>query len=640
MSEQLNKNLILLLLWLVLSVGFSSFAYGAEHAISIDVLSDSSVLVSTITSHGLDGRARRLTIDTGGNLTATNEFLNGFFKKAIGAPNNMSGLAISYSGIRSFKIPGLIPIDKYYPSPGGLLTVSVLINPQGDRVFLLYDNVRERRIDVINYNSDTGTLDDVPLFTIPVGRGSGGATTGVDEMAITQDGAKLYVTPPAWQYGNYLNVYNARTGDLLTSLGLGGSHATEVCLSDNGDVGMVVNSDGSVVAFDVSTDTVLGRLSAGSGMFHQCAITADGTLGFVNDRSGRRVWVVDLTASPPRLAPGTNPISVSNPIGDMSISLDQQFLIVTSTGSGPRPLLVIDISSRKVIHTFTFNTLPITATAKGSQTPEVKDPSCDPMVINGDFIITPDGFDPGHRLPLGDGVNEGTSWSFDFKTDPEFQCFPTSLPLASALLTLELTPKGSGISTDAFKINLIGFPPIITPVIQELPIGVTSTIQIELTNFYRNRALPDLLKATHGDSIPAFYADDAIVSFAELTLTSFAGGKVNDRFPDLGPEDVDTDFDATPCAENCVGTFTITAEFRNTSSDTLSDLFFEVGDLTGGNVLCNADGGVPWGYGADFTVPMDGVLKPQESFTVIFEIGLRSMNPFIFEVDLFGKVQK
>jgi len=286
---------------------------------------------------------------------------------------------------------------------------------------------------------------------------------------------------------------------------------------------------------------------------------------------------------------------------------------------------------------------PITATAEGSQTPGVDDPpftTDDPMVENEDFTITPDGFDPGHRLPLGDGVNEGTSWSFDFAEDPSFQFFSTSLPLASALLTLELTPKGSGISTDAFKINLIGFPPIITPVIQELPIGVTSTIQIELTNFYRNRALPDLLKATHGDSIPAFYADDAIVSFAELTLTSFPGEKVNDKFPDLGPEDVDTHFDATPCAENCVGTFTITAEFKNTSLDTLSDLFFEVGDLTGGNVLCNADGGVPWGYGADFTAPMDGVLKPQESFTVVFEIGLRSMKPFIFEVDLFGKVQK
>ena len=276
----------------------------------------------------------------------------------------------------------------------------------------------------------------------------------------------------------------------------------------------------------------------------------------------------------------------------------------------------------------------ITATVEGSQTPEVKDPPC-AMVINEDFTITPGDFDPGCTLPLGDGVNEGTNWRFDFTKDPELQCFPTSLPLASALLTLKLTPKDYLIYNDIFRID--GLSPI--PAFIGLPIDVLSTIQIELANFYRNMSLTHLLKAMNG-SIPAFYADDAIVSFAELTLTSFPGEKVNDRFPDLGPEDVDTDFDATPCAKNCIGTFTITAEFKNTSSDTLSDLFFEVGDLTGGNVLCNADGGVPWGYGADLTVPMDGVLKPGDTFVVEFKIGLRSMKPFIFEVDLFGKVQK
>jgi len=282
-----------------------------------------------------------------------------------------------------------------------------------------------------------------------------------------------------------------------------------------------------------------------------------------------------------------------------------------------------------------FTTPPITATVQGSQTPEVKDPPC-AMVINEDFTITPGVFDPGRTLPLGDGINERTSWSFDFAEDPEFQFFSTSFPLASALLTLELTPKSSP-STDTFTIG--GVSPIITPEIQMLSIGVPSTIQIELTNFYHNMALPYILKALHG-SIPAFYADDAIVSFAELTLTSFPGEKVNDRFPDLGPEDVDTDFDVTPCAENCVGTFTITAEFKNTSSDTLSDLFFEVVCLTGGNVLCNADGGIPWGNGADLTVPMDGVLKPWDTFVVEFKIGLASFDPFAFEVDLFGKVQK
>jgi len=62
----------------------------------------------------------------------------------------------------------------------------------------------------------------------------------------------------------------------------------------------------------------------------------------------------------------------------------------------------------------------ITAIAKGSQTPKVDDPpftTDDPMVKNGGFTITPDGFDPGHTQSLGDGVDEGTSWRFDF-TNP------------------------------------------------------------------------------------------------------------------------------------------------------------------------------------------------------------------------------
>ncbi|MBW2663823.1 MAG: hypothetical protein JRD93_18050 [Deltaproteobacteria bacterium] len=391
MSEQLNKSLILVLLWLVLSVGFSSFAYGAETVTAVDVLSDSSVLVITAPLVTVEGKVRRLTIDTGGNLTATGEVLNGYFYNVIGAPSSMSGLALDSFGIKSFKIPGLIPIDRYDPSPSpgqGVGPVSVLINPQGDRVFLMYETGGERRIDVINYNSVTGTLDDVPLFTIPAGRSEGGRS-GIERMAITQDGTKLYMATP-WKVGT-LNVHNASTGDLLSSLFFPGNTVPRgVCLSDNGDVGMAVNPDGSVIAFDVSTDTVLGTVSTGSSQSHQCAITADGTLGFVNDDFGSRVWVVDLTASPPRLAPGTNPIPVSNRSGDMSISLDQQFLIVTGIGSViPQPISVIDISSRKEIHTFTFNTLPIVESVIAMFQDQTIQPIGDYLAKVLDYLETP-----------------------------------------------------------------------------------------------------------------------------------------------------------------------------------------------------------------------------------------------------------
>jgi hypothetical protein len=54
--------------------------------------------------------------------------------------------------------------------------------------------------------------------------------------------------------------------------------------------------------------------------------------------------------------------------------------------------------------------------------------------------------------------------------------------------------------------------------------------------------------------------------------------------------DVDTTFDPTPVAGGPAGTFTITAMFINTSDTPLRFPFFGVSELSGGNVVLNADG--------------------------------------------------
>ena len=115
---------------------------------------------------------------------------------------------------------------------------------------------------------------------------------------------------------------------------------------------------------------------------------------------------------------------------------------------------------------------------------------------------------------------------------------------------------------------------------------------------------------------------------------------LNDKFGPLGPGDVVTAFSFTPCGGASVGTFTITATFTNISSDTLSNLVVAVNTLTGGNVLCNADGG-PGGTGSQLTVPLqgdlaDGQLSPGEAFVVELPVGLQSFNPFTFVVDVLG----
>jgi hypothetical protein len=74
----------------------------------------------------------------------------------------------------------------------------------------------------------------------------------------------------------------------------------------------------------------------------------------------------------------------------------------------------------------------------------------------------------------------------------------------------------------------------------------------------------------------------------------------------------------------------ITATFTNTSTTAVKNPFFEVTELTGRNVLLNADEG-RGRVGATLSPDVgDGVLSPGESMTVTFRIRLRTQNPFQF----------
>jgi hypothetical protein len=124
-----------------------------------------------------------------------------------------------------------------------------------------------------------------------------------------------------------------------------------------------------------------------------------------------------------------------------------------------------------------------------------------------------------------------------------------------------------------------------------------------------------------------------------VTIVQLTPELVNDKFSLLN---VTTAFSPTPCGGASAGTFTIRATFENISSDDLLELFADVNTLTGGNVLCNADGG-PGGVGSRLSVPLagdfnDGRLAPGESFDVEFRIGLQSRSRFTFLVDLSAVV--
>jgi hypothetical protein len=83
----------------------------------------------------------------------------------------------------------------------------------------------------------------------------------------------------------------------------------------------------------------------------------------------------------------------------------------------------------------------------------------------------------------------------------------------------------------------------------------------------------------------------------------------------------------------CVGSdFSITATFTNASGTPIPAPFFDVVELTNGNLLVNGDDG-PGGDGATLTPDViDGVLSLGESVTVTFVIRLMTRDPFRFLV--------
>jgi hypothetical protein len=101
-----------------------------------------------------------------------------------------------------------------------------------------------------------------------------------------------------------------------------------------------------------------------------------------------------------------------------------------------------------------------------------------------------------------------------------------------------------------------------------------------------------------------------------------------------------TDFDPTPVPGGPAGTFRITAEFTNTSAQLIGHRFAEVIELSGENLLLNADGG-PGGVGARLTSPDSAstVFLAGATETFEFVIGLQQQEPFAFLVNMLGDPQ-
>lgn len=148
---------------------------------------------------------------------------------------------------------------------------------------------------------------------------------------------------------------------------------------------------------------------------------------------------------------------------------------------------------------------------------------------NGDFLIHAN---PGAGLGhvTGDGVDETTTWAFDFTAHPAYAAFIAGGTLTEARLTLNLNTQffvnGAGPITDiVFPSDGVAsvFPGYALPSFLSGTAGLWSqgTIGINLVAD-AGMSPGDLFQwlTSHNGQFPMIYADDAVVMSARLELLS------------------------------------------------------------------------------------------------------------------------
>jgi YVTN family beta-propeller protein len=124
-----------------------------------------------------------------------------------------------------------------------------------------------------------GLFGDNALGIVDVGAGKVLATipvTAPDGMAITPDGAKVYVSS---NDSGSVAVIDTAARRLSTTIAVGAQPSGMVATSDGKYVIVAVQGDGEAVIIDTATDSVLAHAAVGKP--HSAAMNPDGSLAFV-----------------------------------------------------------------------------------------------------------------------------------------------------------------------------------------------------------------------------------------------------------------------------------------------------------------------------------------------------------------------
>lgn len=151
----------------------------------------------------------------------------------------------------------------------------------------------------------------------------------------------------------------------------------------------------------------------------------------------------------------------------------------------------------------------ISADASGSTSPTiVPGANVGSSITNGDFTITR----TGGNSTLGNGVDEATTWTFDYGTSS------IGSTLDSALLTMTVDYRSGLFTTDSFKIQ--GLSGIGSAALTGLVFYTPITVTVDLLNYYTSAEILSAFNGGVAGQIDMYYQDDAIISYARLDLSS------------------------------------------------------------------------------------------------------------------------
>ena len=186
--------------------------------------------------------------------------------------------------------------------------------------------------------------------------------------------------------------------------------------------------------------------------------------------------------------------------------------------------LVISVALAVMLFPLSTMATPVAirSLATGSKTPEQAPQGS--TLINGDFIIQNWGNNTG---PVGDGVDDVTTWVFDFSTDPNYTEFANWMQAGKPFrvtMGMKLIPGNVLISTDFVQVDGLGqiggcvecIPVTVSPNpghqdgFGGLAVGEEGTAGFVLTDYYSQEDFAEYFLNNFG-RVVVQSADDAII---------------------------------------------------------------------------------------------------------------------------------